>query len=371
MNLWEGLILFFAFQALWVSVLILLSKKGKKVAKWIWFVFLLLFAYNIFSNVMYWSELDENLAKRLSLVWMIPLSLYGPLFLLYIRMVIGKMPSSTWMVAHSLPTLMVLLIFGKYYALPIEYRDVLFANDQMDAYIGIDPFYVQVFLALLLLVYAVASFVQFRKHYQHNIKDGKWIEYLSILFIGFALSWVAYYILEYTEILTEEQDYVITGFMIAFVLLQSFLVYKKPNVLVDWQRIKEAAFALKYRKTGMSNEVSLEFKEKLLALMENERPYLNPELKLDDLASLLGLSRHHMSQVINQHFHKSFFDFLNEYRIKEAKLMLLDRPKDKQVLTIEVIYKVGFNNKASFYKAFKKYVGTSPSDFVAKELRMV
>ena len=372
MNIWEGLILFFAIQSLWVGILILASKKGKKAAKWIWFVFLVLFAYHIFFSVLYWSNLNEELSKRLSLVWMIPLSLYGPLFLHYVKMTVGKLPTKPMeLLIHALPLGFVFLIYGKYFALPIEYRDVLFANSEMDQFLVIPPFYFQSLLSLILLVYALFSLHFFHKNNKNNIKEGIWIRHLCVLFIGFAVSWPVYFILDYLEVLTIGQDYIITGFMVIFVLFQSYLVYKRPNVLIDWEKIKDATYTVKYRKAGMSYKVSLEFKEKLLLLMEMEKPYLNPELKLDHLATLMGLSRHHMSQVINQHFNKSFFDFLNEYRIEEAKHILLTKTKEKQIHTIDVIYKVGFNNKTSFYKAFKKYVGNSPSSFLENNLKAV
>ncbi len=369
MNFWEGFILFFAFQSFWLAFLILFSKKGKKAAKWLWFIFLMLFSYNIFHNVLYWSKFDPLLDRQLSLVYFIPMALYGPLFFVYNQMIVGKWkPRTATLLLLASPLLFVLVAFGKYYVLPVRFRQQLSAQGELKAYFAVDPIYADLGLSIVLFFFGVLSYYYHSKHYRNDVKNGSWIKYLNMLFLLFCTAWIVYAFLAYFDLLTNEQDYIITIFMILFVLAQSYLVYKKSDILVDWKRIRSFRIFLKYGKTGMSEKVSLEFKEKLQSLMEREKPYLNPELKLDDLSDLLGISRHHTSQVINQHFGKGFFDFINEYRVREAQQIFLEQ-KGSSLSTNDVLYNVGFNNKASFYKAFKKFVGTSPRNFVDKAFK--
>ncbi|GAA4277075.1 hypothetical protein GCM10022259_17990 [Aquimarina mytili] len=94
--------------------------------------------------------------------------------------------------------------------------------------------------------------------------------------------------------------------------------------------------------------------------METEKPYLDNELRLDYLAKKLNLSRHHMSQVINEHFDLSFFDFINKYRIDEAKEKLSNTTG---LSMSEILYTCGFNNRVSFYKAFKKFTKITPTEY--------
>ena len=111
----------------------------------------------------------------------------------------------------------------------------------------------------------------------------------------------------------------------------------------------------------MSKAFSLELKAQLLILMDKEKPYRDPEIRLDGLAKMLDISRHHTSQIINEHFSMSFFDFINSYRIREAEQLLIS---EKSSLSItDIAYKSGFNNRVSFYKAFKKIEGTTPSKY--------
>ena len=96
--------------------------------------------------------------------------------------------------------------------------------------------------------------------------------------------------------------------------------------------------------------------------MDEDKPYLKNNLRLNDMAQLLNVSRHHASQIINEHFNLSFFDFINKYRVEEAKTMLMEYKKDDLNIN-QIAYSVGFNNRASFYKAFKKFTHATPTDY--------
>ena len=106
-----------------------------------------------------------------------------------------------------------------------------------------------------------------------------------------------------------------------------------------------------------------EYKEELERLsdyMLAEKPYLDAELSLQKLATGLGLPDKQVSQLINQQLGKHFFDYINEFRINDAKSLL----KDQLDLTVlEILYEVGFNSKSSFYTAFKKETGQTPTNY--------
>ena len=98
----------------------------------------------------------------------------------------------------------------------------------------------------------------------------------------------------------------------------------------------------------------------LLQFMETEKPYLDDKLTLQKLAEQMKMSEKQLSILINQHTGKHFFDFINEFRINQAKGLLRDQP---QLTVLEVLYEVGFNSKSSFYTAFKKETGITPTDY--------
>ena len=101
---------------------------------------------------------------------------------------------------------------------------------------------------------------------------------------------------------------------------------------------------------------------KLEQVMINEKPYLNSNLNISELAELIGVHRNTLSMLINDYYHKNFFTFINEYRIEEAKKKLSDRNFDQ--FSIEGIAKsVGFNSKSVFNPAFRNITGVTPAEF--------
>jgi len=116
------------------------------------------------------------------------------------------------------------------------------------------------------------------------------------------------------------------------------------------------------RKSLISPDELAEAKERLLASMLKERCYLDNELTLPKLAEVTQLSIHKLSYLLNNEFDQNFYQFVNSYRIEEAKRLLVD-PK-KSHLSIEgIAYEAGFNSKSVFNTTFKKMTGFSPSEF--------
>lgn len=94
--------------------------------------------------------------------------------------------------------------------------------------------------------------------------------------------------------------------------------------------------------------------------MAHEKPFLEPSLTIQQLAEQIELPTKELSVLINHKMGQHFFDFVNEFRIAEAKTILTDSTK-KELTVLEILYEVGFNSKSSFNTAFKKYTGTTPT----------
>jgi AraC-like DNA-binding protein len=118
----------------------------------------------------------------------------------------------------------------------------------------------------------------------------------------------------------------------------------------------------KYRKSKLNDEISEEYLQKLLDHMEKEKPYLQNNLTLHRLATALGITPHQLSQILNDKLNQNFFDFINQYRIKEAQ-RILSHPQGQLLTILAVSEEVGFNSKTAFNTAFRKTTKMTPSEY--------
>ncbi|NAY90309.1 helix-turn-helix domain-containing protein [Muricauda sp. JGD-17] len=155
--------------------------------------------------------------------------------------------------------------------------------------------------------------------------------------------------------------------MAAMVLYVGYSANIQPDVFNGAYSYINRLFP-KYQKSGLTPSLSLELKENLLDLFANEKIYKENNISLDMVALRLNTTRHNASQIINEHFNVSFHEFVNIYRIKEAKQLLLDK-KARSLNIINIAYEVGYNNKVTFNKAFKKDTQLTPSQYQKSVLK--
>ncbi|GLQ32302.1 helix-turn-helix domain-containing protein [Litoribrevibacter albus] len=127
----------------------------------------------------------------------------------------------------------------------------------------------------------------------------------------------------------------------------------------DEASIIESKASEKYKKSSLSDDLSASLAVELQTLMEKERPYLDSQLSLPQLAERMGISTNYLSQVINEQLKLNFFDFINQYRVNAAASSL----STTSDTVTDIALAVGFNSKSAFYAAFKKHQGQTPGEF--------
>lgn len=115
-------------------------------------------------------------------------------------------------------------------------------------------------------------------------------------------------------------------------------------------------------KQLMTDEEFARRHAQLSAFMENEKPWLDPELTLSILAGQLGLNTSQLSYLVNNGFDQNFNDFVNNYRVEEVKRKL-SVPDFQHFSLLGIAFESGFNSKATFNRAFKKRTGSAPSEY--------
>jgi len=97
--------------------------------------------------------------------------------------------------------------------------------------------------------------------------------------------------------------------------------------------------------------------------MEEKQPYLDPEITISRLSELLDVRVEFLSEVLNSRLNQNFFDFINRYRVEEFKIQSILKA-NSHLSIMGIAYNCGFNSKASFYRAFKKFEGISPTAYI-------
>lgn len=147
-------------------------------------------------------------------------------------------------------------------------------------------------------------------------------------------------------------------FSFVFYALAAFLFFfPNSRTIIEGEKAR-------YSNKKIGNSQATQIQAQLRQLMQEEKCYKNPDLKLRDMARQLEVSPHTLSQYLNDNLGKSFSDFINEYRVKAACQLI----QTEHNLTVEGIgIEVGFRSKSSFYTAFKKQQGTTPNQFAKRE----
>jgi len=166
-------------------------------------------------------------------------------------------------------------------------------------------------------------------------------------------------------------DYGIALAISIFIYLFSWFGFVTPKIF-DGYSLNETLVpspALKYKSSTLTDSLEAELKIQLHQLMNSEKLYRDENIRLELLAERLGVSRNNISQVINK-TGMNFFEYINYWRIEDAKKILAETDK-KELNIIEVAYEVGFNNKVSFNKFFKKSTGLTPTEFRKNSIKKV
>jgi AraC-like DNA-binding protein len=130
------------------------------------------------------------------------------------------------------------------------------------------------------------------------------------------------------------------------------------NIDVDVTEVSNAKPKLKRLSAGQVADLS----SRLFSLMENDKLFLNNELNLPTVAEKLDISIHEASFLINEAAQDNFYNFINKYRVEEAK-KLLASAKMEELNIVGIAFASGFNSKTTFNTTFKKTVGISPSQY--------
>jgi len=269
----------------------------------------------------------------------------GPALLLYVRTLRKDKSWTAFSVFHFIPSAAI-IIFSLWLTLD---------NFWYKGGYGALLYYTVLYIGL----YSLEFYNGFK--YRHFKTGGSvsWIIVLLGTVSFFQLAYFSNYILSITPYTAAPVFYSVALYFITFAVLKNKAeINMEPKV--------------KYQNLRISDELLEDFKGRILATMENNRPYLDTNFSLQKLSALTAIPQHQLSHTFSAAFNQNFTNFINSYRIEESKRILRDPGKD--YLSIAgIAYECGFNSLSSFNVSFKKNIGVTPSVFkkeVSKSLHI-
>ena len=300
---------------------------------------------------------------------------YGPLMFLYVKFMTNPDRKFNWLsMLHFIPFVVFFTVSVIFRSEPLV-RDLrsFFVPDKL---ISLRIVYGTSFF-LSITVYSVLAFIEIKRH-QDNLKNLLsftsgviTLNWLKVISISFYAAYFVLFILGGLNMIGNyipfDPYFVIFGFIALFSFVYSFYSIKQP--VIFGQEIKpnddDKKNTEKYIKSGLKDNQAKDYLKKLISYVEDNKPYLDRDLNINDLSLMTGIPRHHITQVLNEKHKRNFFTFINEYRVKEVIERFSD-PKYNHYTILAIAFDAGFNSKTTFNSIFKSQTGLTPSEFREK-----
>lgn len=305
---------------------------------------------------------------------------YGPFLFLYIKsLTTESFIFSRRELLHFLPFLLVVL--HRSISDPVNFgvgggHD--FRNEGQ-----LTNFFYYSIATISIASYTIFAFFQISKHkgnlkniysYKSSRYTLAWLRIIvSLFFLVFTFHFVAWYFnIFFTEIRIPFRFQSVGS--VFFIIAASFFGINQPVIIaqktipnpIDESNKSLAEDEKKYTSSSLSDADISKIKSDIINNLQSEKPFLDPEYNINNLAGQLGLPRHHITQVINTSLNKNFYTLINDFRIEEV----ISRMKSKEFSNytlLAIALDSGFNSKSAFNRVFKQTTGKTPSEYKASK----
>ncbi len=401
LNMLPVLLLFGAALGFFLALVLAGIKRGNRIANRILAGILFLFSVDLVEGFMSVTYALTKIPCLIGLNW--PLTfLYGPLVYFYVKALTGTGTYSrrSNLFLHFIPAVLLYLYLAPFYlAAPgVKTHAWFVQHGSLRNYFHfVDPIlYVILFQIAGYLVLSLRLLAFHTRLIRQNFSSIEtinlaWLRNLIVSCIGLLAVSIFFAVSSQYIGIYKEAEFLNHLIKVVLIYVLGYKGIQQPEIFTaekynperddttqtDGQAKHPASFsekgqsveagdhADKYRKSALTEEQAEKILARLVQIMETEKPYLETGLTLTMLSNMLDVSSHHLSQVINENVGKSFFDFVNGYRVEDAK-RAITAPGADRFSILGIAMDAGFNSKSAFYTAFKKHTGMTPTRF--KEL---
>ncbi len=277
---------------------------------------------------------------------------------------------------YTRPDFKISKIYAWHIIIPIVYmlfQGIMYFNPSLQQALFIPSI---VLILTQALFYTSLAYLSIRKHQKRIVLYSSdtsginlnWLEYIILQIIVLSVMFVLHNIFISTTNLSLHIN-IIQLITVYFIAYHSF-TQKEIFPVRQEQRetlilaTNESDDNTNEKKKVISDEELKLYKDQLIQIMNDNKPYLDSEINLVRLSELLRVTPHQLSYIINTGFKVNFFQFVNGYRVEKAKELLQNGDEDLTMLAIA--YEAGFNSKTAFNTTFKKLTRKTPSEFKKK-----
>jgi len=325
-------------------------------------IFIMEFRLNS-SNLIYLYPHTFSMSASISL-------LYGPLLYFYFKRITKQYVLKPKDALHLIPTIVMLVVLIPFYSLS--------GSEKLNIMFDISTVYSKKYFFNLVFIPKLTSYIIYGyfigKLYFNNVVKQfqidnpnifKWLRNIFYLYSSYVCIYMIYgasfgYIYENNSEIINHLQVLAKSLMVIYIVQAAYLnssVFKQKTFVLHKINLS------KYLNSSLTESLSEELKQDLIRLFKVDKVYRDCNLNLQTLSKKLNTTRHNTSQIINEHFGMNFFELVNKFRIKDA-IKLLENANIEHVSIIDVAYEVGFNNKVTFNKAFKKSTSLTPTQFI-------
>lgn len=362
------------FIAIFIA-LILVTKRNKSDADFTLFLWLVVIAIHLLSIYFFITYGGKKHPSFVSLS--MPLSLvHGPFLFLYASKKTSGKSFNFYDLLHFIPLFLWFVFTFDFYSFTTKKQIEVFTHQGKEFKIqNIIRVMITYLSGVIYYILSLLVLIKYHKKIKQNFSDIEKINFNWLLYV------IIWNFLIWIFILCN-QEKIAYGLISFFIVWIGFFGFRQTNIFfekdnrIDYQMIvnpqevtienleNEIDLENKHKNKLLSKEDSKIIEEKLLEYLTIHKPYLNPELTLQQLAENIDVHSNVLSYVINTTLGKNFYDLINEYRIEEF-INLYQNSYDKYTI-LALALDSGFNSKSAFNRNFKKIKGITPSEFIAK-----
>lgn len=360
------------FEAVFL-ILLLISKKNKGKPDFYLGTVLGLYALSIFLSYtdLYNIKHGFPFPGIINLSWLV-VFLQGPALWFYIKSLSDR--NFTFRPVHLLHFLPFIVFATVHYydfiRLPLEERIYIAVNEVFKEKVFYKIAVLSIGISTITYnLWALNLIKRYRKRleYYFSKTDSIDLSWLRTLIIATLIIYLVNVTLFNLDLIFRFTSYKVLlmlsyGFASVYMLIIGFFGLKQKNVFLSLPDVALDSRTNRSKKPVSGGENG-SFVADFLTFMDAQKPYLDPELSLSKLSGLLRVKPEYLSEILNSNLNQSFFDFINRYRIEEFKKRCIDE-SSRNLSIMGIAYDCGFNSKAAFYRAFKKFENISPTAYI-------